>query len=1194
MSSQVLISELGIISSEAKRKNPELRAAADKALQDLKALSNTSEAQFSADLRRRPHVVQPLVLACKTKNAKLALPGITCLQRLIVAGGIAETTLPDVLDALQECSSAGLDIQLKILQAIPSLLQNFSKHISGTLQSNVLQLCSSLQQTKTPAISRTASATIQQAISFIFEKVETEDDTDEGRRSTTEELSFEDSSEKVTPAALDAYRVFEDICLLTEGEKSLFITKAVLAPVFGLELIESILSDHASIFENHKEQQYLLRTRLLPLITRLLSERTPYSVTVRTVRILCILVREHLDIVHGEGEIALSLLNHSLDADVAVPWRRALSMEALRLLFSDSDLILDLFTYYDANDERRNIVQESLSTFVRLASEKPALIGVGQQSSFPAQHSALKASQDQAALEAANVAGISGGDFGVSEVNVPGISTQFSSMRTPCLDMLDKAEAPPIPETYVYSLVLTCTNNISEALAKVVLPLTLHRDRNRPKSKRDSTDDDDSGQDATAEEAFKKHFRAKAVPPNPLDFRDHPSHQAVETVVALIDQCWPAIMATSSTFLYAALDADFYRGLIRSVQKFTQVAGLLRLATPRDAFLTTLSKAAVPANVFKAETPPSSVASPRLGSSSTFQSADNIAGIAELSNRRVSTDSGASALTQRNLMCLRALVNLAIALGPVLDQAWSIILDAVQRASVLLANSGTMATARDYRSGSQGSHPGDGGMQQTSLASEIAAVESAVTRMFQSTSEYPNDAFLALLHAVCGLLGGDDSGSQLPTPTLEAPKKLTRRASSMSTLSTSNTTAPQFDHFAIAKLGEIAKVNLQRLVFVRDEGGWDILVEKFLFITGKSTHDSTSRLMAADVLGSLTAESIAVSSSEDEDTRSAIQERALSILKAMIEPLFNHDLDVVKDIHKTALDALGAILERSGDSIVAGWQTIFDVIASTFEPTERSGSVSRTLAGRLARSAFGSMQLVCSDFLSSVPEALVGVLTDLATRFCAQASDLNLSLTAITLCWNISDHALSSLLAKSSTASDVTLVQSWMSIQERLIPITTDPRNDVRNSVTHTIFRILDSSGEKMPSSIWQSCMQKTLFRILDLNVELHQSTASAGDQTVVLALTATSKVILEGAGRLLGEFLEDLIQLPAFQSLWQGLLERITRLLDIGVPELSMHCFAAVSEILDHSTENVTMSQRSLGRCPSLGFARYLCASWS
>jgi hypothetical protein len=48
MTAQILAAELGNLIQDSKRKNTELRNAAETALKDLKSLSNTSEAQLSA------------------------------------------------------------------------------------------------------------------------------------------------------------------------------------------------------------------------------------------------------------------------------------------------------------------------------------------------------------------------------------------------------------------------------------------------------------------------------------------------------------------------------------------------------------------------------------------------------------------------------------------------------------------------------------------------------------------------------------------------------------------------------------------------------------------------------------------------------------------------------------------------------------------------------------------------------------------------------------------------------------------------------------------------------------------------------------------------------------------------------------------------------------------------------------------
>lgn len=143
------------------------------------------------DLNRRPQFISPFLIACRTQNAKFAGSAVACLQRLAVSRALPRERLREVLDAFRDCSSLGhssihelplltysllgLEIQLKILQALPSLLQNYSNELRGELLSSVLQICSSLQNTKNPAVSNTAAATLQQLVISVFDKIVVED-----------------------------------------------------------------------------------------------------------------------------------------------------------------------------------------------------------------------------------------------------------------------------------------------------------------------------------------------------------------------------------------------------------------------------------------------------------------------------------------------------------------------------------------------------------------------------------------------------------------------------------------------------------------------------------------------------------------------------------------------------------------------------------------------------------------------------------------------------------------------------------------------------------------------------------------------------------------------------------------------------------------------------------------------------------
>lgn len=837
---------------------------------------------------------------------------------------------------------------------------------------------------------------------------------------------------KIKPAAYDAFRVFEDVCLLLEGQKPKFIRSSSIPQAFGLELIESILTNHGELVETHDELAHILKTRVMPLITRLLSGQLSFAISVRTLRLLCIVFRVHLDVVEDELEIAFGLLDHMLDAEGPGSWRRALCMETFRILYSVPNLATTVYARFDQREGRRNVLQENLALFVRIAAERPALIGLGQQSTYPAGTSAARASsQEKAVLEASGVSGVIPGELGVIETNVPGISSQWSSMKVSCLEQLDKTEPPAVPDSYIYSLVLLCLTNLSDGLAKVVLPLTVQTSKVDKRAKQQGISmtgpDDDSITDPTPSQ-LGSQATFKTSPTNPLTLSGHPSLPLVQTIAKLIDTSWPAILATSSTFLNAALDSEFYRGLIRAVQRFIQLASLLRLSTPRDAFMTTLAKSAVPSHL--QQTDPSAPSTPSLnsphvasgqGSEGFFGTITSEAPANRSHSRRGSVDQTGRTISQRNLMCLRALINVAIAVGPILNHAWTIVIETLQKADSVLAQAGN-AVAREYRSSATVSESSSGEAQDgTSMSNEISAVESAITRLFASTEEYSDEAFLPVMEALCRLIG-EPKSQQGAFALLPGTPMLNRRPPSAQFFSNNISVAGRNVHFALAKLGDLSRTNISRLVNTTDNKSWPLLTEKLLHVATARSYDHTARLMAADLLATIALDITVATLSNEIEVRKEVQLRAFGCLESEVRMLLEGnartDSSPAKtdlDVHRSVLEAVKAILEDCGDSLAFGWRSIFAILQSSFtadsrpmqesdqasidsdEPTSDPVSECRErlhpVSSRLARAAFECIQLICSDFLSSLKRSRIALLVDLLSLFAAQKDDVNISLT---------------------------------------------------------------------------------------------------------------------------------------------------------------------------------------------------------
>ena len=117
----------------------------------------------------------PFLIACGTKNVKFTGIAVVCLQRLIVSRAFAKVRLREVVEALRDATSAGLDVQLKILQALPSLFQNYAEDLKGELLAAALNICTILQASKNGIVNNTAAATLQQLVVSVFDKIVAED-----------------------------------------------------------------------------------------------------------------------------------------------------------------------------------------------------------------------------------------------------------------------------------------------------------------------------------------------------------------------------------------------------------------------------------------------------------------------------------------------------------------------------------------------------------------------------------------------------------------------------------------------------------------------------------------------------------------------------------------------------------------------------------------------------------------------------------------------------------------------------------------------------------------------------------------------------------------------------------------------------------------------------------------------------------
>ncbi|EFJ28810.1 hypothetical protein SELMODRAFT_410561 [Selaginella moellendorffii] len=114
------------------------------------------------------------MLTCKTRNIKLSVLGLSCLQKLLAHDAIPPLAVPQILEILQEHSEIHYEVlQLKTLQTILTLLQCKLHPGNETSMSILLGLCLRLlgNSRSLDSVQSTAAATLRQAVALIFKCV---------------------------------------------------------------------------------------------------------------------------------------------------------------------------------------------------------------------------------------------------------------------------------------------------------------------------------------------------------------------------------------------------------------------------------------------------------------------------------------------------------------------------------------------------------------------------------------------------------------------------------------------------------------------------------------------------------------------------------------------------------------------------------------------------------------------------------------------------------------------------------------------------------------------------------------------------------------------------------------------------------------------------------------------------------------
>lgn len=108
-------------------------------------------------------------------------------------------------------------------------------------------------------MSSTAAATLRQLVMFVVDKMVAEDRLED--RDSKQSINVQlpnGTSKALGPSAHDTFSLFEDLCLLANGEKPSFLRLEFLHRTFALELIESVLANYYEVFRQVRLIHFVL------------------------------------------------------------------------------------------------------------------------------------------------------------------------------------------------------------------------------------------------------------------------------------------------------------------------------------------------------------------------------------------------------------------------------------------------------------------------------------------------------------------------------------------------------------------------------------------------------------------------------------------------------------------------------------------------------------------------------------------------------------------------------------------------------------------------------------------------------------------------------------------------------------------------------------------------------------------------
>ncbi|KAJ8906597.1 hypothetical protein NDN08_003090 [Rhodosorus marinus] len=408
---RILEGDLKGISSEAKKKAPEVKEAAELGLLKLKEIDLSAEEisggkedageddeewgsrALTQALSTAEEISLAFIAACDPSVPKVNLQALGGIHKMVMHSAIPPDLLTDLFTALEKLVEPTTDqnVLLKVLEALLSLLTSryFQQHLTQSMQrmglsmllnlSNIGEDLSSspVQTIATIAIVRkqTSEVAFRQVCSEIFfhaseaAEADSEKDAVDGQSP----VKLGSSSVGDLPEAVAcAYLLFRDLCALVNGDACTWLGVESIRLGLVLEVVEEVL--RGDLFQSSKRIRSLLTSRLCPALHERLNSTASTATYALLLRIVFLLVVNFLDDLQADMEVMLFLLVKTVEdpdsmGECSSALHRVLALEALRCTFShhDGEVIQGLNRAFDSTSGATGIVKSTFEVASQLA-----------------------------------------------------------------------------------------------------------------------------------------------------------------------------------------------------------------------------------------------------------------------------------------------------------------------------------------------------------------------------------------------------------------------------------------------------------------------------------------------------------------------------------------------------------------------------------------------------------------------------------------------------------------------------------------------------------------------------------------------------------------------------------------------------------------------------------------------------------